>query len=488
VSDDGGAGATTTTGSSSAEHGPDGRSPPAGGPGTDDAGSRRALAAVVFVVFLDLVGFGIVIPVLPFYVRAFDVPLVVFGTDAADVLIGLLAASYSLAQFVAAPVLGRLSDQYGRRPVITLTLLGGAAAWTVFGVAGELAGVVGLGVGLVALFGSRVLAGAMGGNLSVAQAYVADVTPVERRAGALGLLAASFSLGFIFGPALGGLAADEGVVAVVRDLLPAIVPVDQFSLPSFLAAGMSVVAFAVALVVLDEPARTRPTGGRTGLRASFSVALREPSLRGLTLAFFLVSVAFSGVQVMFVPFAADFYGYTATQTALFLSYIGALGAFNQGVLVGRLARRYPETRLATVGAVLLTVALVVLPFSPAIGAALPPVGGPAWLTGGLVVLLLDGVLLSLGLSLVNVSLSTLVSTSATRETQGAAFGVTQGAGSLGRTVGPPAMAALYVVAFWSPFVIGAVVLLPILAVLAGLVRQQALRDADPDREGVRTRV
>jgi MFS family permease len=457
--------------------------PPAA-PSRPERGNRRALAVLVGVVFLDLVGFGIVIPILPFYVRSFGV---------SDVLIGLLAASYSLAQFGAAPLLGRVSDRYGRRPVVTLTLLGSALAWTVFGLGGELGATLGATAGLAALFASRALAGAMGGNLSVAQAYVADVTAPERRTAALGLLGAAFSVGFIFGPAIGGLAADPRTVEAVRAVVPAAIPVTAFSLPSFAAAVTSLLAFLAALAFLREPARVppeptspdataagtaRPPAG--GALAGLAAALQQPSLRGLALAFFLVSAAFSGVQVMFVPFAADFYGYSATATALFLTYIGALGAINQGVVVGRLARRVPERRLAIVGAVLLTAALALLPFAPAVGALLPPPGGPDWLTGPLVVLLVDGALLSLGLSLVNVSLATLVSRSAGAGSQGAAFGVTQGAGSLGRTVGPPAMAALYVVAFWSPFVIGAVLLAPVVWVLVRLGRRAAGATGESD--------
>jgi MFS family permease len=422
--------------------------------------SRRALAVVVAVVFLDLVGFGVVVPILPFYVRSFAV---------SDVFIGLLAASYSLAQFAAAPVLGRLSDARGRRPVIVVTLFGSAFAWVVFGLAGEVGAATGTVAGVATLFASRLLAGAMGGNLSVAQAYVADVTPRERRAGALGLLAASFSLGFVVGPALGGAAASATAVRVARDVLPAAVPATAFSLPSFAAAAMSLVSAVFAVVFLAEPARTRPAA-TGGFRAAVRVVLRDPSLRLLTLATLLVSVAFSGVQVMFVPFAADFYGYGATETAAFLTYIGVLGALNQGVLVGRLSRIVPPARLALAGVAGLTLALVVLPFSPALGRLLPPPGGPAWLDGPLVVLLAVGALLSVSLGFVNVSLSTLVSTTATEEGQGSAFGVTGGAGSLGRTVGPPLMAATYVVAFWSPFVAGAVLLVPVGLVVVGLAR------------------
>jgi MFS family permease len=418
---------------------------------------RRALATVIFVVFLDLVGFGIVIPILPFYVRSFGV---------SDVFIGLLAASYSLLQFVFAPLLGRLSDSRGRRPVLMLSLAGSAVAWTVFGLAGELSAAAGVVAGVATLFASRMLAGAMGGNIATAQAYVADVTSVDRRAAALGLIGASFSLGFIFGPALGGVLASDAVVAAARDALPAAVPATRFSLPSFGAATLSLLALGSAALFLPEPARTRGPAQRTTLVGGFVEALADRRLRGLVVSFFLLSLAFSGVQVMFIPFAADVYGYDATQTAFFLTYIGFLGAINQGVLVGRLSARYEDARLAVAGAVVLFVALALLPFSPDVGRLLPPLGGPAWFSRELVVLLVDGALLSFGNSLLNVSLSTLVSTRASADRQGNAFGVTQGAGSLGRTVGPPAMAALYVAGFWWPFVIGAAILVPIALILS----------------------
>jgi MFS family permease len=428
---------------------------------------------VVFVVFLDLVGFGIVIPILPFYVRTFT---------ANDVFIGLLAASYSLMQFAFAPLLGRLSDRYGRRPVLLASLAGSAVAWTVFG----------LGGALWALFLSRMLAGAMGGNIAAAQAYVADVTPRGERAGALGLVGAAFALGFVFGPAIGGFFASEPVVALARDLLPAAVPATQFSVPSFAAAGFSVLALAVGAVFLAEP--DRPSGGgATGrswvgtLRDAFrgrrggagatdpDAAARSRRFRALAVAFFVVSVAFSGVQVMFIPFTADVFGYDASQAALLLTYLGVLGVLNQGVLVGRLARRFPETRLATAGAVLLLAALATLPFTPEIGAALLGwVPTPAFLTPGLVALLAVLAALSVGNGVLSVALTTLVSAAATDETQGTAFGLTQGAGSLGRTVGPPSMAALYAAwAYWSPFVVGAVLVVPVVAIGVLLARSDA---------------
>lgn len=417
---------------------------------------RRALATVVAVVFLDLLGFGIIVPILPFYVRSFGV---------SDVYIGLLAASYSAMQFLFAPLLGSLSDRRGRRPVLLLSVAGGAAAWTVFGLAGSVA----------VLFASRMLAGAMGGNLAAAQAYVSDVTPPESRAGAFGLVGAAFGLGFVFGPALGGFFASDPVVSAARSVLPAAIPATRFSLPSFAAAGLSLVNLAFAALFLEEsrpPKESRadsgvnPPAGRPSWIETFRVALADDALRGLVVAFFLLSVAFSGVQVMFVPFAADRYGYGASAIALLLTYVGVLGVVFQGVLVGRLSRRYAESSLAVAGTALLGAALAVLPFAPDLGRALVPrLGGPAFLTREFVALVAVLPALSLGNALVSVSLTTLVSKAAGADVQGSAFGLAQGAGSLGRTVGPPVMAALYVVAFWTPFAFGAGLLAAALVLL-----------------------
>ena len=428
---------------------------------TPASGRRRALWTVVFVVFLDLLGFGVVVPVLPFYVRSFGV---------GDTFIGLLAASYSLMQFLFAPLLGRLSDGRGRRPVIMLSLAGSVVAWTVFGLAAEFTA-YGVAVGVGVLFLSRMVAGAMGGNIATAQAYIADVTPVERRAGALGLVGASFSLGFVFGPALGGVLASDPVVSAARDALPAVVPATPYSLPSFAAAALSLLSLVFAAFFLPEPERKRTAGGRETLVTQFRAALADRALSPLVVSFFVVSVAFAGVQVMFIPLVADNYGYDASQAALLLTFVGVLGVLNQGVLVGRLARRYRDASIAFVGAGLLLVSFVALPFSPEVGALLPHVGGPAWLTPALVALLLSLALLSLGNSLLNVALSTLVSKSTTPDRQGSAFGVTQGAGSLGRTVGPPVMAAMYAfLVYWSPFVAGVALLVVVLVSLLGVVR------------------
>ncbi len=424
--------------------------------GTGITGSRRrrGLAVVFFVVFLDLLGFGIIIPILPYYTRTFP-----GGTE---FVIGLLAASYSAMQFVFAPLLGSLSDRVGRRPVLVVSLCGSVVAWTVFGLADA----------LWLLFLSRMLAGAMGGNLSTAQAYVADVTPPERRAAALGFIGAAFGLGFIFGPGIGAVLSFDATVAAVAGLLPAAVPISRFSIPSFAAAAASLAGVFVALFFLPESrtASTSTTIERTSGITQLRTAVATPGLRPLLAAFFLVSFAFSGVQVMFVPYVADIYGYTAAQSALLLTYIGVVAVITQGVLVGRLSARYSPVRLSLFGTGLLVVGVGAIPASRAIGSVLPDLTALVpFLTADLLGLLLVLTVLPLGNGILSVTLTALVSQQASAALQGSAFGITQGAGSLARTVGPPVMGGLYfAVGYWSPFVVGSVLLLPVLWLVARL--------------------
>ncbi|MFC7131921.1 MULTISPECIES: MFS transporter [Salinibaculum] len=423
---------------------------------------RRSLVTVLGIVFIDLLGFGVIIPILPFYVRSFGV---------SDVFIGLLAASYSLTQFVFAPLLGRISDERGRRPVLMLSVFGSAVAWTIFGLGGEFDALFGTVGALGALFAARMLAGAMGGNIATAQAYITDVTPPEERAAALGLVGATFGLGFVFGPALGAAVASDPAVAVARDIFPGFVPVSSFSLPSFLAAGLSLLAFVAAALFLPEPNRTRRAARGGGLVAQFRAALADADLRPLVLVFLVVSLAFSGVQVAFIPFVADIYGYDEAQAGLLLTYIGVLGVLNQGVVVRALSRRYADTRLAVGGASLLLLALLALPFAPNLGATLLP--GVLGASPELLALLLVLAVLSSGNGLLNVGTASMVSAAASEDSQGSAFGVTQGAGSLGRTVGPPVMTGIYVLVYWAPFLLGALLTAVVVAALVVLTRRSA---------------
>ncbi|WP_336036047.1 MFS transporter [Halobacterium yunchengense] len=425
---------------------------------------RRALVSVLAVVFVDLAGFGIVIPVLPFYTRF-------FGGD--ELVIGLLAASYSLLQFLGAPVLGALSDRHGRRPVILASVAGSAVAWTVFGFATSLAW----------LFASRLLAGAMGGNVAAAQAYVADITPEADRTKALGLVGAALGLGFIVGPSLGAVLSFDPVVAAVGGVAPAWLPVTRFSLPAFGAAALAAANLALTYRYLPESRRVASAVPASSVSpvASLRDALLAPSLRGLLVAFFALSFAFSGVQIMFIPFVADVYDYGTTRSALLLAYIGVLSVLVQGVFVGRLTDRVGEPRATVAGVAVLLAAIGALPAAPELGRALLPFATAGWLDPELAALLVVLAALATGNGVVNVSLVALVSRRASAEVQGSAFGVTQSAGSLARTVGPVVMGAAYAaVGYWAPFALGAVVLVPVVGIAVGLARTDAAaRLTDP---------
>jgi len=435
-----------------------------------DAARRRGLAIVLAVVFLDLLGFGIIVPILPYYTRSFP-----GGTE---FVIGLLAASYSAMQFVFAPLLGSLSDRVGRRPVLVLSLVGSVVAWTVFGLAEA----------LWLLFVARMLAGAMGGNLSTAQAYVADVTPPERRATALGYIGAAFGLGFIFGPGIGAVLSFDATIAAVDAVAPAAIPITRFSLPSFAAAFFSLCGVVVALLFLPESRTPDPEAGRAerpSAIAQLRAAVTTAGLRELLTAFFLVSFAFSGVTVMFIPYVADVYGFSATQSALLLTYIGVLAVLTQGVLIGRLTARYGSVHLSMGGAALLAVAVGALPFSRTLGAVFPALTGVApFLTGDVIGLVAVLTLLPVGNGILSVTLTALVSRRASADLQGSAFGVTQGAGSLARTVGPPVMGGLYAaVGYWAPFVVGSLLLVPVLALVARLGPDTDAVDPQPADPG-----
>ena len=416
---------------------------------------RRALAVVFAIVFVDLLGFGILIPIVPLYAEAFG---------ASEFVVGVLIASYSMTQFFFAPVLGRLSDERGRRPILLLSLFGSVVAWTLFGLA----------QGLFVLFAARLLAGAMGGNIATAHAYVADVMPPEDRAKGLGLIGAAFGLGFVFGPALGGVFSAESTVAIVRGVMPSVVPITQFTLPSFVAAAISLLNLLAAAVVLPETnVGGVPTEERSRMNRLLG-ALENRSLRGLVVAFFLFSFAFSAMESMFVLFTRDVFGYGPTMNGYILAYLGVVIAIVQGGFVGRLAERFGERTLAIVGVGIELVTLALLPFSGVLGSRLPALGplvsrGPV-VPGGLLVLLVVLTFLSVGNGFTNVSLNTLVSQSAAQEEQGGAFGVTQSAGSIARATGPVLAGLLYTaIAYWVPFVVGGLLMIPILVILLSTI-------------------
>ncbi|MFN2509921.1 MAG: MFS transporter [Pyrinomonadaceae bacterium] len=360
---------------------------------------RSPLVVIFTTVFIDLLGFGIVIPVLPFYAE---------GTqfNATPRMVGLLFASYSVMQLFFSPVLGRLSDKYGRRPVLLISIIGTGIGFLILGFATT----------LWMLFVGRILDGISGGNISTAQAYIADITTKEDRAKGMGLLGAAFGLGFIFGPAIGGILSRWGI-----------------HVPFLFAAGLCF-ANAVLLyftlpetVTADHPARVSAARGR-GL-AQLIDSLKQPRLGFILTIYFLFIVAFSIMTTSFSLYTMFRFGYDAHHNGYLFAYVGVIAVIIQGVLIGRLVRRFGELWLVIVGALSFALSLFAVPFV-----------GPK--SGGLVALLVGGGIFSLGNSLSTPALNSLASKSVGPAEQGSVLGVTQSVASLARAVGPSLAALL----------------------------------------------
>lgn len=354
---------------------------------------RSPLIVIFTTVFIDLVGFGIVIPVLPFYAEG-----TVF--NATPRTVGLLFASYSIMQLIFSPILGGLSDKFGRRPVLLISIIGTGIGFLILGLANT----------LLMLFVGRILDGITGGNISTAQAYIADITTTENRAKGMGLIGAAFGLGFIFGPAIGGILSRWGI-----------------HVPFFFAAGL---CFANALllyftlpetVTRDHPARASATRGR-GLSQIIN-SLKQPRLAFVLTIYFLFVVAFSVMTTSFSLYVMFRFGYDAQHTGYLFAYVGLISVIVQGGLIGRLVKRFGEMPLVILGALCFSLSLFAVPFV-----------GPA--AGGLAALLLGGGVFSLGNSLATPALTSLASKSAGQGNQGTVLGVTQSVASFARAVGP----------------------------------------------------
>jgi DHA1 family tetracycline resistance protein-like MFS transporter len=343
------------------------------------------LVIIFITVFIDLVGFGIIIPMLPFYAEA-------YGASAFQV--GLLATSFSLMQFLFAPLWGRLSDRIGRRPIILAGLFGSAVSYFAFGLADSLA----------MLFAARIVAGIAGANIPTAQAFIADSTSAANRARGMGLIGAAFGLGFILGPAIGGFLSQWGYHA-----------------PAFFAAALSLANFLAGWFLLPEslPADKRGTRRAIGRVEAFQAALARPALPLVLLVSFLVMTAFSAFESMFALFAGARFGYGATTIGYLFAWVGMVLAIVQGVLVGRVVPRLGEHRLVPAAIALMAVALVghaVAPNVPTLMAAMA--------------------LLAVGMGFNSPSLLSMVSRLADPSDQGATLGVSQSLASLARIVGP----------------------------------------------------
>jgi MFS transporter, DHA1 family, tetracycline resistance protein len=373
---------------------------------------RGPLGIVFTTVLIDLIGFGVVLPILPLYAKQ-------YGASALQV--GLLTASYAFAQFIFAPILGRLSDRVGRRPVILLALSGTIVAATTMGLANA----------LWLLFVARTLDGVSGASYAVGQAYVADLTGPEDRAKAMGMIGAAFGIGLVIGPGIGALAS-----------------LVSPRLPFFITAGIAAANLAVAWRRLPEskPAHVGPQRGRLEV---VTAALRNRDVAPFVWVSLVGTFAFVGMEATFALFGADRLGYGLAQTGMLFAYIGLLSAVVQGWLVRVLVPRHGEAAVLRAGLVITALGL----------AAIAPCTR-TW------ELLLAGIPLALGSGLVFPTLTAIVSKRTGAHEQGGVLGVLASTNGLARVVGPvAATAAFQHVGVWAPYVIGGALFLLCLGVV-----------------------
>ncbi|HWG89588.1 MAG TPA: MFS transporter, partial [Candidatus Thermoplasmatota archaeon] len=346
---------------------------------------------------------------------------------------GLLMASYSLMQFLFAPVWGRLSDRYGRRPVILVSLAGSVVTLAL----------AGLATSFWMLLAARALAGVAGANISAAQAYVADVTTPENRAKGMGMVGAAIGLGFVLGPGFGGFLGQWG-----------------YALPAFVASGLAAVNLALAFLLLRE---SLPAGGPAEVNrrsklldlAALRASASRPVVGGVLAAGFLFLVAFSAMEATFSFWARDQHGWDQTEVGYLFFFIGIVLVGVQGGAIGPLTRRFGEARLLVAGLLLVTAGLVALPFAT----TLPLVLGAA-------------ALLALGAGLSTPSMSSLLSRSTEASNQGATLGLFQSLQSLGRVAGPVwGTLAFTHLGMGSPFLLGAALTAVVVAVALAVMRE-----------------
>ncbi len=394
--------------------------------------NKKALGLIFLTVFIDLIGFGLIIPVMPSYA---------IELHASDFSVGLLIAAYSFMQLLFAPVWGRLSDHVGRRPILLLSLAASGIGYIVWGLSGS----------LTMLFISRLIQGAGNANISVAQAYVADITTPENRAKGMGLIGAAFGLGFVLGPAIGGFCVSPICQNAIASFFPGIFQSGHFSglqMIGYVAATLSFLDLLLTFFLLPEPEKRSQAGSeRFSLDPTFYFkTLNNPRLKVSLLIFFLSTFAFANMEATIVLFTQRKFNFTPFENSLMFTYIGLLIVFVQGGMIHRLAKKYGERHLIAIGTLLVGLGLVLIPFAPS--------------TNNLILLAIALALLAFGSGINNPSNQSLLSKFAPQEKMGGVLGVGQSLSTLGRILGPIVGAAAF--QYWgagSPYYIGAIVMM-----------------------------
>lgn len=379
---------------------------------------RSPLFLMALTIFIDFTGFGLVIPLLPFWAERLGANP--FG-------VGLILTSYALAQFLFTPVLGALSDRYGRKRIILISLLIEVVSFALTGLASS----------LPMLLLARVIGGIGASNIGSAQAVVSDVTPPEKRAAGMGAIGAAIGMGFVVGPALGGLFSPHGELT-----------------PFWIAMGLALVNALLVLLLLPETRKSQGSEAakREGigmLFASWGKVARHPAIVSLVLVNLLYTLAFTGMEAVFPLLTQKNFGWTATQNGYIFTYVGFIIVLMQGGLVRQLVKRWGERNLMLFGLVLLGLGLLLLIWSTNLAFLLIAVG-----------------ILSVGDGAVTPTSSAVLSLITPTGEQGEILGFSQGVGGLGRAIGPLIAGALFSLGPGAPFLAGGA--FSILAILVTL--------------------
>ena len=384
---------------------------------------KPSVLVIFLTVFIDLIGFGIVVPLVPIYSKHL-VPDVIHPMWAQGIAIGIIFASYSAMQFIFSPIWGRLSDRYGRRPVLLISTAGAAVSYVLFAISGIIENHASA---LVVILIARSLAGLFGGNITVAQAYIADISTREQRSKRMGLIGMAFGLGFVFGPVVGGVSLKHLGGAG----------------PGAIAAALCASNFLFAWFVLSES--RQPGSEHVAQRPHFDQwkhTLTQPKIGLLVTVFFLATFCFSTFESTLALVVSENFHLdiksdvtTASTTSYLFAFCGIVSAFVQGGAIGRLVKRFGEPKVIAISLVLTALSLAILPFIRGTtdfswSVLLQPEGRP-WLA-----LLGALALLAVGTGLTRPPLFGLLSNLTAAHEQGANIGVAQGAGSLARILGP----------------------------------------------------
>jgi DHA1 family tetracycline resistance protein-like MFS transporter len=347
---------------------------------------KSPLGIILLVVFVDLIGFGMIIPILPLYAKSFQ---------AEEWQIGFLLGCYSFMQFLASPILGYISDRVGRKPVLLVSLVGSAIGYTVMASAQS----------LTMLFIARIISGICGASVGTAAAYIADITPPENRSRRMGLIGAAFGVGFILGPAIGGILSHFWTVG-----------------PFWFGAGLAFLNAIAVLLVLPEPEK-HVKRSEAAMPAAPDVVDRtgRGGIPILVVTYFVAIAGFAIVTMIYPQVLDRRFSLTPAQISMVFVFLGLVGAVIQGGAIGRMAKRFGDYRLAGAGLLLMAISMVVMPFAQNMGLFLVFTFG-----------------LAVGNSLAQPTLMAMASRLAASTAQGRVIGAVQSAGSLGRVVGPSA--------------------------------------------------